>query len=119
MIYSLLYESMLGWYARRRVSNSYLHLYAVTTLTSMGFGNIGSMAMLLAHYDHPWAKKLFTTWPIAVVLFIGLLLAHLFYFRRGQSILAPRSAAHTHWIAPAYILVTVIVFLYTSTLTRA
>src|SRR5690242_20089530 len=110
-MYSLLYESMLAWYARRRVAESYVHLYAVTTLTSMAFVNAGSIVELLVYYDFWWARKLFAAWPLAVALFIGLLVLHLWCFRRGQPLLAPRSSTRTPWLAPAYGLLSVVVFL--------
>ncbi len=114
-MYSVLYESMLTWYGRRRPKSPYLHWYAVITLTVLGFLNIGSIVELLVYCDFWWARRLIA-WPVAVTVLIGLLLLHLLYFYRGLALLAQRSLARAPWIAPMYGLLSVGIFAYINAL---
>jgi hypothetical protein len=123
MFYARLYDSTVSWYVRRKIAPSYVHLYAVTTLTSMAFVNIGSVVVLGAHWHYAWAQRLFVAganWAASVVLAVALLAAHLLYSRWHHSASAfgdiAEARSHSPWPAGIYMLVSVVAFLYISTL---
>lgn len=122
-MYTLLYDSMIGWYARRKVAASYLHLYAVTTLVSMAFINIASIVVLCAYWNNAWAEKLLAAGKVpwaSAILAAALLATHMLYFRRRRPAAVSKSRTdipqRSRWIAGIYMLVSVVVFLYVSTL---
>ena len=119
-MYGKLYDSMLVWYQCRRIASSYLDLYAATSLTSMGFLNIASLVVLCAHWNFGWAKWLLREGrnPTAfVVLGVSLLCAHLLYSRwRKSAGASPGLPTRSSWIAGAYMLATVVAFIFVNTL---
>jgi hypothetical protein len=118
-VYVLLYESLLSWFAGRRAASAHCHLYAVATLAVVAFINISSVVVLCAYLGFAWARELFLVgrlWLSSVVLAVALLVAHLFLFRRRGSLPPlPRSRQlQKPWIGAAYVLLSVVVFLYIS-----
>jgi hypothetical protein len=49
-VHAHLYDSALAWYVRRRISQTYMHQYAVVTLTAMAFLNGLSLTALCAYW---------------------------------------------------------------------
>lgn len=45
-VYGFLYDSLIAWYRRLGYRESTLDFYALTSLTSMGFGNIVTLVPL-------------------------------------------------------------------------
>jgi hypothetical protein len=120
-VYVLLYESLLSWFAGQRAPNAHTHLYAVAALAAMAFVNVASVVVLCAYIGFSWARSLFLMerpWLSSVLLAIGLLVVHLFLFRRGD--LLPRVSKsrvmQMRWIGAAYVLLSVVIFLYISAL---
>jgi len=123
-MYSVLYESMIAWYARRNVAREYRHRYAVTTLTSMAFGNVLSIVVLAAYFDLAWGKAALAAGRMrlaAIALGIAILVAHILYFRKRSPLAAAGSweGTRTPWLALGYIVLTVVVFLYVSPMAAA
>jgi hypothetical protein len=78
-MYTALYQSMIAWYARQKVTPCYLHLYAVTTMTSMAFLNLASILILFAHWNSFWAKRLLedgSSWSVTATLGVALFFGH-------------------------------------------
>jgi len=123
-MYSYLYDAMEDWYTAQRYSaGRYVHWYVVTTLSSMAFVNLASVVALSAHWNAAWAINLVAAMkdPWAFVLAgVGLLVAHLLFFRwrrrANATQLRSGSPPPSRWVALAYIVVSVTVFMYTSSL---
>ena len=120
-MYAYLYDSMVIWYTRQNIGDRYVHWYAATTLTSMGFLNLLSVVTVFAHWHYRWAERLFaagSTWRAAAALALALLVTNLFYSRRRRSVraLTPTLPARSRWPAGIYILISVVATLYISTL---
>jgi hypothetical protein len=120
VVYTYLYDAMVAWYMAQRYSaGPYVRWYAVTTLTSMGFLNIGSVVAVSAHYKAVWAMHLMETRdPLLFALVgVGLLTANILFskWRRARA-LQSSSAPPSRWIALGYIVVSVVIFMYTSSL---
>ncbi len=120
-MYVLLYESLLSWFAGRRAASAHSHLYAVATLAAIAFINIASVVVLCAYLDFAWARQLLLAgraWLSSLLLAVALLAVHLFMFRRHRSLpQLPRSRqAQMRWVGAAYVLLSVVVFLYISAL---
>ena len=122
-MYGILFDSMLAWYARRNVDRGYLRLYAVTTLTFMGFANIATLVILGVHWDVPWAKEILTSGKnpmTAAALALGLLGLHLVFSSLHRSPAEPGSnraspsELPSPWIAGVYMLLSVVTFIYVS-----
>jgi hypothetical protein len=120
VVYSYLYDAMIAWYMAQRYSaGPYVHWYAITTLTSMGFLNVVSALAVSAHWEAVWAGRLIETRdPVLFVLpGVGLLSAHILFskWRRARA-LQTRSLPPSRWLALGYIAVSVVIFMYTSSL---
>jgi hypothetical protein len=123
-VYALLYESLLSWFAGRRAPSPHGHLYVVAILTAIAFVNVSSVVVLCAYIGFTWARRLFFVgrpWLPSVLLALALLAVHLFLFRgrRREVLLPPLPKARqqqTRWIGAAYVLLSVVVFLYISAL---
>jgi len=122
-VYLLLYESLLSWFAGQRPANAHTHLYAVATLAAIAFVNVGSVVVLCAYIGFGWARALFLMerpWLSSLVLAVALLAAHLFLFRARRHDSLPRvpksRLMQMRWIGAAYVLLSVVVFLYISAL---
>jgi len=120
-MYAYLYDSMVTWYSRRRISDRYVHWYVATTLTTMGFTNLVSIVVLFAHWHYRWAEDLFAvgaTWQAYAAGASALLVAHLLYsrWRRSVRASAPNVAPRSRWPAGIYMLISVVAFLYISSL---
>jgi hypothetical protein len=121
VVYTYLYDATVAWYAAQRYSaGRYVHFFAVTTLSSMALVNIGSLVALSAHWNAGWARQLIAAMdPLLVVLAgMGLLTTHILFsgWRRRALASQPSSAPPSRWIALAYIVLSVVVFMYTSSL---
>ena len=117
-MYAYLYDSTIAWYSRQNVGAAYVQYYTATTLTSMAVVNIASVVVLFAHWHYSWAEKLLAlgdAWQVWVLLGVALLVAHLAYsrWRRGVS---GSIASPSRWVSGVYMLASVVVFLYVSTL---
>jgi hypothetical protein len=122
-VYGLLYESLLSWFAGQRAANAHSHLYAAAVLAAMAFVNVASIVVLCAYVGFGWARALFLMekpWLSSVVLAVALLVAHLFLFRARRRDSLPRvpksRLMQMRWIGAAYVLLSVVVFLYISAL---
>jgi hypothetical protein len=122
-MYAYLYDSMVTWYTRQNIGGRYVHFYAATTLTSMAFLNIASVVALCAHWNYAWAKGLLAAGAngkASAALGVALLAAHLFYSRwrrnASTSISSKGVAPQSRWVAGIYMLTSVVVFMYASTL---
>ena len=118
-MYILLYESLLAWYAGRRMANAQSHLYAVATLAAVAFINVASIVVLCAYMDFRWARELLLlgrAGPFSIAVALGLFAAHLLLFRRRGS--APRpirpQATPGRWIGMAYAALSLVIFVYIS-----
>ena len=117
-MYAYLYDSMIAWYSRRNVGAAYIHWYAATTLTAMAVVNIASIVVLFAHWHYRWADKLLALgepWEAWIALGLALLAAH-FLYSRWRRTAGASTAPRSRWVAGIYILASVVVFLYASTL---
>ncbi len=120
VVYSCLYDAMVAWYMAQRYSaGPYVHWYAITTLTSMGFLNVVSVLALSAHCGALWAERLIETRdPVLFVLAgVGLLSAHILFskWRRARA-LQTSSLPPSRWLALGYIVASLVIFMYTSNL---
>jgi uncharacterized membrane protein YfcA len=120
-MYAQLYDATLAWYARMKVTPSYLHAYVATGLALMACLNIGSCVILCAQWGSRWARWALDaggTWWLGFAVVI--LAAHLLYSRRRQVLLDRASSAsppkRSPWIAGSYMVLSVIAFMYVSTL---
>jgi hypothetical protein len=116
-VYILIYESLLSWYAGSQRKSTHGHLYAVATLAAIAFVNVASIVVLCAYLDFAWARQLLLVarpWPSSLAVAIGLLVAHLFLFRRLRTYPQPSKArqAQTKWIGMAYAALSLVIFLY-------
>jgi hypothetical protein len=116
-VYILLYESLLSWYASQRMASAHGHLYAVATLAAIAFVNVASIVVLCAYLDFAWARQLLLVarpWPSSLAVAVGLLVAHLFLFRRRRTYPQPSKSrqAQMKWVGMAYAALSVVIFLY-------
>lgn len=127
MIYGFLYDSMLAWYKRRKVRPQYLDFYAITSLVAMEFGNCLSIITFLAYLNVGSLRELFgnsgASKSSSIVLAVLLLMLNYAYFKvraRLQSRESKVSAgSRLYWVAPAYMVFSVVVAIYASTLVSA
>ncbi|HVO47646.1 MAG TPA: hypothetical protein VMT29_15070 [Steroidobacteraceae bacterium] len=92
----------------------------------MAFLNLASLVVLGSHFRVGWATRLLLSGEsLSSIVLVGLALltGHLLYFRRGSQSIArdvsPRAPTRIAWIAPIYILTSVVVFMYVSALVPA
>ena len=116
-VYILLYESLLAWYASQLKASAHGHLYAVATLAVVAFVNVASVVVLCAYLDFAWARQLLLVarpWPSSLAVAIGLLIAHLFLFRRWRTHPQPSKSRQEKmkWVGMAYAALSVVIFLY-------
>jgi hypothetical protein len=120
-VYVLLYESLLSWFAGKRAASAHSHLYAVATLAVVAFVNVGSVVVLCAYIGFRWARALFLMerpWLSSLAVAVGLLVVHLVLLRwRGPLPRIPKARLmQMRWIGAAYVLLSIVVFLYISAL---
>ena len=126
MVYNVLYDSMLAWYKRRKVRSQYLDFYAITSLVAMEFGNCLSIVAFLAYLDIGSFRELFKDGAgknSSIVLAVVLLALNYAYFkfRSRPHSREPRvrPGARLYWVAPVYLIFSVVVAIYASTLISA
>lgn len=120
-MYAQLYDATLAWYARMKVAPSYLHAYAATGLALIACLNVGSFVILCAYWGSPWARLALdagVTWWLGFAVLI--LAAHLSYSHRRRTLLDRRvnvsAPSRSPWLAGSYMVLSVMVFIYVSTL---
>jgi hypothetical protein len=123
LMYAYLYDSMVTCYIRQHIGDRYVHWYAATTLTSMGFVNLLSLVAVFAHWHYKWAEKLFawgSHWQAAAALGLVLLGGNLFYsrWRKRATASTPTRPLRSSWPANIYMLISVVAVMYVSTLTQ-
>lgn len=123
VVYTYLYDAMVAWYAAQRYSaGRYVHFYAVTTLSSMALVNIGSLVALSAHWNAAWAITLIAAMDPLLLLLVGagLLTVHVLFSRWRRRATASESKSNaalpSRWIALVYIVTSVTLFMYASSL---
>jgi hypothetical protein len=63
---------MMAWYMAQQYSaGPYVHWYAVTTLTSMGYLNISSVVAVSAYCKAAWAIRLIAAMDPLLVTLVG------------------------------------------------
>jgi hypothetical protein len=94
LVYTYLYDTTVAWYMAQRYSaGPYVHLYAVTTLSSMALVNLGSLVAMSAYWKAVWASQLIAAMDSLLVTLVGagLLAAHLLFSRWRRRASASRS----------------------------
>lgn len=124
MIYGVLYDSMLVWYDRRNVRSQYLDFYAITSLVAMEFVNFLTLITFLAYLNIGPAREFFhsgASGGISVLTAVLLLVINYVYliFRRRSQKEKVRAGARLYWIASVYMVGSVVVAIYASTLVSA
>jgi hypothetical protein len=127
MIYGVLYDSMLAWYKRRKVRPQYLDFYAITSLVAMEFGNLLSIIAFLAYLNVGSLRELFhnsaASKNSSIVLAVLLLVLNYAYFKVRSRVHSRESKVSTgfrlYWVAPVYMVFSVVVAIYASTLVSA
>jgi hypothetical protein len=117
-MYTRLYDAMVAWYMRPYSAGPYVHMYAVLSLSLMAFLNTGSIIVLCAHWHAAWAMSILAIpRPIGTALLAAALIAvHLLFSKRRRQLASPGKNIHSQsrWIAPVYMITSVIVFIYIS-----
>lgn len=124
MIYGVLYDSMFEMYRRQKIRPFYLDFYAITSLVAMEFGNVLTIITVLAYLNVGSAREFFysgASAEIAVLIAALLLIFNYGYlrFRRRSREAGASIGARLPWIASAYMVCSVIVAIYASTLVSA
>ena len=121
-MYGFLYDSMSAWYKRQKIRQRYLDFYAITSLAAMEFLNCLSVIAFLAYLNVGSARELFydsrANKSFSVVIAVSLLAINYGYSRiRLRSRHADLSrGARLPWIASLYMVCSVAVVIYASTL---
>lgn len=121
-MYGFLYDSMLEMYRRQNIRPKYLDFYTITSLAGMEFLNCLSLIVLLAYLNVGAVKYLFRSpgsSKVACVVIIVLLLAINYAYSKSQARFRQSEAgcgARLPWVASVYIVGSVIVVIYASTL---
>lgn len=124
-MYDVLYGSMFEMYRRQNIRPKYLDFYAITSLAGMEFLNCLSIVVLLAHLNVGSVRELFLNTAVSksssAVIVVALLVVNYAYSRfrgplRGSSL---TWGARPPWIALAYIVCSVVMVIYASTLVSA
>lgn len=122
MIYGVLYDSMIEMYRRQKIEARRLGFYAITSLAGMEFLNCLSIIVLLAYFNvgimrelfhNSGASKIVSAVAAVSLLFINHVYAK-FRARSGESRVS--FGARRSWIASAYIVCSVAIAIYLSTL---
>lgn len=127
MFYGVLYDSMLAWYKRRKVRPQYLDFYAITSLVAMEFGNCLSIVSVLAYFNVGSLRELFhdsgASKNSSIALAAILLVLNYAYFKFRSRLHSRESnvsaGSRLSWIAPVYMIFSVVVAIYASTLVSA
>lgn len=123
MIYGVLYDSMLAMYGRQRIPPQYLDFYAMTSLVALEFVNVLTVIVLLAHLNVGSAHAFFDRLDgnVATLIVALLLIANYAYLKvRGRAGEAKVSVgARIPWLASVYLVGSVAVAIYVSTLISA
>jgi hypothetical protein len=121
-MYGVLYDSMLAMYQRQKIRPQYIDFYAVTSLAAMEFLNSLSIVAFLAYFNVGSVRELFhnsgASKRISVVTGLALLAINYTYgtFRARSREAKASWGARQHWVASAYMVLSVAVMLYTSRL---
>lgn len=121
-MYAVLYDSMFEMYRRQNIGPKYLDFYAITSLAGMEFLNCLSLIVLLAYLNVTGVRYLFHSPGVSkitsVVIVVLLLVINYAYSKsRARSRQSEASCgARLPWIASVYIVGSVIVVIYASTL---
>jgi hypothetical protein len=125
VMYGLLYDSMFEMYRRQKVRPKYLTFYAITSLAGMEFLNCLSIIVFLAYLDVGPVRALFhnsgASKSASVVIAMSLLAINYAYWRfRGRSRDSMAGwGTRLPWIASVYMVCSVAVVIYASTLVSA
>lgn len=125
MIYGVLYDSMFEMYRRQKVRPKYLDFYAITSLAGMEFLNCLSIVVFLAYLNVGSVRELFhnssASQGASAVIAVSLLATNYAYRKiRGRSRESNVGrGARLPWIASVYIVCSVVVVIYASTLVSA
>lgn len=125
MIYSVLYDSMLEMYRRQKIGPRYLDFYAITSLAGMEFLNCLSIIVFLAYLNIGSVRELFhnsgASKGVSAVIAVLLLAVNYAYRKTRASPGESKVSWGTRlpWIASVYIVCSVAVVIYASTLVSA
>jgi hypothetical protein len=125
MTYDFLYDSMLEMYRRQKISSKYLDIYAITSLAGMEFLNCLSIIVLLAYLNVASVRQLFhhsgASKITSAIIAVSLLTFNYAYWKIRAHSREPKvsSGARFPWIASGYIVGSVGVVIYSSTLVSA
>lgn len=122
MIYGVLYESMLEMYRRQKIAPKYLDFYVITSLVGMEFLNCLSIIVFLAYLNVGSVRELFhnsgASKGASVVIVVSLFAINYAYRRVRASSRESKVNWGTRlpWIASVYMVCSVAVVIYASTL---
>lgn len=127
MIYGVLYDSMLAWYKRRKVQPHYLDFYTVTSLVAMEFVNCLSIIAFLAYLNVGSLRELFHNSGAgknsSIALAVLLLVLNYGYFKVRSRLhsreLKVSAGSRLYWVAPVYMVFSIVLAIYASTLVSA
>jgi hypothetical protein len=122
MIYGVLYDSMFEMYRRQKIRPKYLDFYAITSLAGMEFLNCLSIIVFLAYLNVGSVRELFhnsgASKGASAVIAVSLLGTNYAYRKiRARSRESKIGwGARLPWIASVYIVCSVALVIYASTL---
>lgn len=125
VMYKFLYDSMFEMYRRQKIRPSNLDFYAITSLAGMEFLNCLSLIVVLAYLNVGSVRELFhygsASKIVSAVIAVSLLAINYAYskFRARSPESGESWGARVPWIASLYIVCSVIVVIYASTLVSA
>jgi hypothetical protein len=125
LMYSLLYDSMSEMYRRQKIQPKYLAFYVITSLAGMEFLNCLSIIAFLAYLNVGPVRELFhnseASKSASVLIAVSLLAINYAYwkFRAHPRQSKVNWAARPPWIASVYMVCSVVVAIYASTLVFA
>ena len=118
--YRFLYDATVNWYLRPYTAGPYVHVYVVLSLSLMAFLNTASLIILCAYWRISGLERLLVAGsPLSASLMAGSWLAiHVAYssWRRRAGDLHYSPSSSSRWVAGAYMMLSVGMFLYVSTL---
>jgi|SRR5882762_1716457 len=125
MMYGLLYDSMFEMYRRQKIRPKYLAFYAITSLAGMEFLNCLSIIVFLAYLNVRPVHELFhnssASKSVSVVIAMSLLVINYAYWKFQSHSRESNVSWGTRlpWIASVYMVCSVAVVIYASTLVSA
>ena len=120
--YTRLFEAMMAWYARRKVDASYRRAYTLITMSVLAFLNINSLLLFGVRLNVDVAKAIFAVerhFPTSAILAVGLLIAHMVYFR-AHKVATAEATPDSNVIGPsgriaaAYLIMSFVLVVYAS-----